>query len=430
VNEPLESIAGAVPGARTRELIAALRTYESRNVTYLAEDFPVFWESASGSTVTDVDGNRYIDLTSAFGVANVGHGNAAVIAAISEQATRLMHGMGDVHPNEVRTRLLERLTEIVPRGLSKTFFATTGSEAVEAAMKTAMLATGKSAFASYRGAYHGLSFGTLAISGIEKFREPFASMIGGERILLDYPHESADTEREVARADEALASHRNIAALLIEPIQGRGGCIVPPPGYLTAIQKLCGELGILTIVDEIYTGFGRTGTWFAVENEGVVPDILCIGKAMGSGFPISAAIARPNIMDAWPISTGEALHTSTYLGNPMGCAAALATIAELERLQLAARATHLGTIVRERLEPLLHRGVVREVRGRGAFWGLQLAGAAQASAVVARALATGVILLQAGPSGDTISIAPPLVIGERQLHRALDIVEAALNAAA
>jgi 4-aminobutyrate aminotransferase-like enzyme len=293
-----------------------------------------------------------------------------------------------------------------------------------------MLATGKPAFASYRGAYHGLSFGTLAISGIAKFREPFEAMVERDSLLLDYPHESADTNRELTRVADALAARDDIAALVIEPIQGRGGCIVPPSGYLTALQELCNARGILTIVDEIYTGFGRTGAWFALDYEGVTPDILCIGKAMGSGFPISAAIARAEIMDAWPISTGEALHTSTYLGNPMGCAAALATISELNRLQLPSRAARLGTVIRKRLEPLQQQGLVRDVRGRGMFWGLQLSDAAVASAVVARALAAGVILLQAGPLGDVISIAPPLVIAERQLHRALDIVEAALHAAA
>src|SRR5579884_1549934 len=168
--DDLEELRTAIPGPRTRELTAGLQSFESRNVTFVDERFPVFWESSFGATVTDVDGNRYIDLTSAFGVANTGHSNPAVAAAIRDQAVRLMHAMGDVHPTQVKVDLLEKLAQITPGDLSKTFLTSTGSEAVEAAIKTAMIATGKSAFASYRGAYHGLSIGTLEISGIEKFR--------------------------------------------------------------------------------------------------------------------------------------------------------------------------------------------------------------------------------------------------------------------
>lgn len=430
MSDDLESISGVIPGERTRELTTTLRAYESHNVTYLADDFPVFWESASGSTVTDVDGNRYLDLTSAFGVANVGHCNPHVVAAVAQQATQLMHGMGDVHPSDVRTRLLNRIVAVVPGESNKVFFATTGSEAVEAALKTAMLATGRSRFVSYRGAYHGLSVGALAISGIPKFREPFGPMLGQEPLLLDYPDANADVSRAIARARKLLTSRDDVAALIVEPIQGRGGCVVPPAGYLAALQTLCGEHGVLTIVDEIYTGFARTGRWFAVEHEGIEPDILCIGKAMGGGFPISATIARAQIMDVWPVSSGEALHTSTYLGNPMGCAAALATIDEIERLQLPQRATQLGAELGLRLRRLHAEGLATAVRGRGLLWGLQLRDAATASRVVARALAKGVLLLQSGPAGDVLTIAPPLVITERQLDRALDLLEAALRSAA
>jgi 4-aminobutyrate aminotransferase-like enzyme len=430
-DEELEAVSGAIPGPRTAELIPALRAYESRNVTSLAGDFPIFWESASGATVVDVDGNRYIDLTAAFGVANAGHCNPYVASAIADQAVRLMHGMGDVHPTETRTRLLERLTAVLPRGLSKAFLATTGSEAVEAALKTAMLVTGKSRFAAYRGAYHGLSFGALAVCGIEKFREPFATALPNDTVLLDYPTNAAGSSAElaIARTRQELQPHDDIAAVIVEPIQGRGGCLVPPPGYLAALRALCTQRGIVLIADEIYTGFGRTGTWFAVEHDRVVPDVICIGKAMGSGFPISAAVGRPEIMDAWPLCEGEALHTSTFLGNPMGCAAALATINEIERLGLPARAHQLGQSLGSRLDSLRAEGRVADVRGRGLFWGIQLRSAAAAEAAVKGALARGAIVLQAGVGGDTLSICPPLVITERQLHRAIDLLEAAIRAA-
>jgi 4-aminobutyrate aminotransferase-like enzyme len=416
VSNEFESLRGEIPGEQSRSLRTPLRAHESRNVTYLTEEFPVFWESASGATITDVDGNRYIDLTAAFGVANVGHANPQVVAALHDQATKLMHGMGDVHPTEIRTRLLGRLTEVLPSGLDKAFLATTGSEAVEAAMKTAVMATGKYGFVAYHGAYHGLSLGTLAISGIPKFREPFAAMLPKTTTLLDYPKDGIDdTKAALTLVRDVFESRRDLAALVIEPIQGRGGSIAPPPGYLPGLRALCDKYGVLLIFDEIYTGFGRTGTWFACQDESVTPDIICIGKAMGGGFPISAAVARNAIMDAWPESTGEALHTSTYIGNPMGCAAALATIDEIERMRLPERANALG----ERISSFA-------TLGRGLLRGIQVADAATSERITTRALAKGIIVLPAGLNGDVISIAPPLTITEQQLDRAMDILKEAM----
>jgi 4-aminobutyrate aminotransferase-like enzyme len=414
---------------RSRQLAERLRVYEQRNVTFIADDFPIFWESAHAAIVRDVDGNEYIDCTAAFGVANAGHGNARVAEALAQQARLLMHGMGDVHPTELRVQLLERLATILPTPLNRTFLATTGSEAVEAALKTAMLATGRSRFAAFRGGYHGLSFGALSVGGIERFRAPFAAAIKAQPILLEYPREG-ETPCGAAATDahDRLAAERSgLAALILEPIQGRAGCVVPPAGYLAALRRSCDELGVVMIADEIYTGFGRTGRWFAVENEAVVPDIMCVGKAMGSGVPISAAIGRAEIMDAWPLSSGEALHTSTYLGNPLGCAAALATIDELKRLDLPARAAQLGTHLGRRLDGLRAHPAVVSVRGRGLFWGVELRDGATAFAVVKEALARGVILLQSGLGGETIAITPPLVISIDQLDAAVDAFALAIG---
>ncbi len=425
----LEYAATAIPGPRTRELMVQLAAHESRNVTFVSDDFPVFWESASGANVVDVDGNRYIDLTAGFGVANAGHANPYVASAIADQAARLMHGMGDVHPNEARVRLMERLVGHLPAGLRTVFLATTGSEAVEAALKTAMLATGKSRFAAYRNAYHGLSFGALAVGGIDRFVEPFAAAMGPRATLLEYPagFAGAEAAAAIAQTRDALRGRDDLAALVVEPVQGRGGCVVPPPGYLAGVRAICDEMGIVMIVDEIFTGFGRTGSWFAIEHERVVPDLICVGKALGSGFPISATIGKPSIMEAWPPTTGEALHTSTYLGNPMGCAAALATLDELERHQLPARAARLGLTLASRLDAMRSLRAVAAVRGRGLLWGVELRDGDAAATAVKRALAAGVIALQCGPGGETISISPPLVIGERQLARALDLLESAIR---
>jgi 4-aminobutyrate aminotransferase-like enzyme len=425
----LERLVESVPGPRSKRLASLLRAHESRNVTYVSDDFPVFWESANGATVTDVDGNRYIDCTAAFGVANAGHCNPRVTAAVLEQVDRLVHGMGDVHPSVVRVRLLERLPQILPRELDRIFLATTGSEAIEAALKTAMLYTGKARFAAYRGGYHGLSFGALSVGGIERFRAPFAAALGGEPLLLDYPRANAavDAQEAASEAHRRLCERNDIAALVVEPIQGRAGIILPPRGYLRALRAICDERQIVMIVDEIFTGFGRTGAWFAVEYEGVVPDILCIGKAMGSGFPISAAAGRSEVMDAWPISSGEALHTSTYLGHPLACAAAVATIDEIERLQLPARARRLGGELGSRLRELSSSHGIVEVRGRGFLWGIAFRDAALAAAVVKRALRGGAIFLQSGTGGEVVAISPPLVMGEEQLARALEILKVAIE---
>lgn len=417
----------SIPGAKSAALRERLARVESRNVTYLSEEFPVFWDAACGAEIVDVDGNHYVDLESAFGVASVGHTNPAVARAAASQAARLMHGMGDVHPTGIRARLLERLSQIVPVASGKAFLATTGSEAVEAALKTAVLATGKTRFAAFEGAYHGLSLGALSVCGIPKFVEPFRELVPNVTTLLAYPDgQRISCDGALRALHDALDARHDLAAIVLEPIQGRGGCVVPPPGYLAGVRRFCSERGILMIVDEIYTGFGRTGTWFACEAEQVRPDILCIGKAMGGGFPISAAFGASSVMDAWPRSTGEALHTSTYLGNPVACAAALAVIDEIDRLALVERAHALGGRLGAHLERLRTHERVVAIRGRGMMWGVQTRDAATAETAVKRALQRGVVILQSGPSGDTLSITPPLVISEAALTSAISIIEEVL----
>ena len=408
-------------GTRSNELAQLLRKYESRNVTYAGGASPMFWESALDTTVTDADGNTYLDLTAAFGVANCGHANPNVTSALQAQAARLAHAMGDVYPAAVKAQLLEKLAAIAPGDLSKSFLGSSGSDAIEAAMKTAMLATGKPAFAAFRGSYHGLSIGALEVAGIKKFREPFLAWLPERTLLLEYPHANADQALEYAR--RAFSRRYDLAAIIVEQVQGRGGCVIPPPGYLSQLREICRERGMLMIADEIYTGFGRTGTMFACEQERVIPDILCVGKAMGNGFPISAAIASPGVMDAWPVSEGEALHTSTHLGNPMGCAAALASIAELESRELPKRAALLGERLETKLNGLRASGKVAGVRGRGLMWGVELHDAAHAHAAVNKALEKGVLILQAGEQGNVISLTPPLTISEADLDRGLDVVQ-------
>jgi 4-aminobutyrate aminotransferase-like enzyme len=428
----LESIVTAIPGPRSLALAATLARSESRGVTYLADDFPVFWESGSGALVRDVDGNTYIDCTAAFGVATTGHANPAVARAIAEQAARLPHGMGDVHPTAEKARLLERLAQIAPVDDARTFLCSTGAESVEFALKTAALVTGEPNVLAFAGAYHGLSYGALEVCGIPKFRKPWNAQLRAATTFVRFPdpREPKSDERILDIVRKTLRKDRKIGALIVEPIQGRAGVIVPPEGFLRGLRAACSETDTVLILDEIYTGFGRTGTMFACEREGVRPDVLCVGKALSGGFPISAAIASKEVADAWEPSDGEALHTSTFLGNPMGCAAALANLEEIERLDVPRVARDRETQIAERLHAIRMRNVhVTDVRGRGMLWAIEFKDGAVANACVVRALARGLILLQSGLRGESITFAPPPVIEDAQLERAFHLFESAVREA-
>ncbi len=423
MNDRFEHIAGPVPGPRSRELNALVARYEAQGVTYIAGDYPIAWASAHGPLVTDADGNRYFDLTGAFSVAALGHTHDDITAAIVAQAARLVHGMGDVHPTDVKARLLERLAAIAPGDCSKTYFGSNGADAIEFALKTALLATGRARVLSYDGAYHGLSLGALPVGGIARFREPFAPLVDDRATFLPFPGPDADLAQALAAARAALAGDPQIGAVVLEPIQGRGGVIVPPAGFLRGIRALCDEFRCVLILDEIYTGFGRTGPMWACETEGVVPDILCIGKAIAGGVPFSAAIGRPAVLDAWPASEGEALHTATFLGNPLACAAALAVLDVYERDGIVARATARDAWMRAHLEPLRRHATVTGVRGRGMLWAIAFPDGGVANRIVRAGLRRGLILLQSGVDGTSITLAPPLNIEDDQLERALALLD-------
>ncbi|MBC5803836.1 MAG: aspartate aminotransferase family protein [Candidatus Eremiobacteraeota bacterium] len=425
MSDALEAIVTPIPGPRSLELAAALARTETRGVTYLGRDFPVFWESASGALVTDVDGNRYLDCTAAFGVATTGHANAAVARAIAEQAARLPHGMGDVHPTGVRTRLLSRLAALAPVDEPKIFLCSSGSETIDFALKSASLAVGEPKALAFAGGYHGLGYGALEVCGIAKFRDPWRAQLRGTTTFAPFPdarHPKA-LDRSLDAVGKALKKDSAIGAVIVEPIQGRAGVIVPPDGFLRGLRELCTRYGVLLILDEIYTGLGRTGTLFACEREAVRPDILCLGKALGGGFPISATVLCGEVASAWQPSTGEALHTSTYLGNPMGCAAALANLDEIERCDIARVARAREPAIAAAFQALVrqHPAIV-DVRGRGMLWALEFAEASYATACVVQSLARGLMLLQSGLGGEAVTFAPPPVITDAQLARALDLL--------
>ena len=434
----LPNIVTPPPGPRSRGLASRLRGVESRNITHVADDWPVFWQEAAGANVRDADGNVFVDLTGGFGVANAGHANPHVAAAIGAQAARLPHGLGDVHPSAVKVELLERLAAIAPAGLDVSILGTTGADAVEAALKTAMLATGRSGFVAFENGYHGLSLGALGVTDRDVSSAPFAARIGPPARRARYPHAdqegSADQSlAEVRRSiDEAHGSATAIAAVVVEPIQGRGGIVVPPPDFMPRLRALCDEAGVLLIADEIYTVIGRTGRWFACEHTEVVPDILTIGKALSGTVPISATIGSAELMRAWPESQGEALHTSTFLGNPLACAAALANLRVIEELALLERAAALGARVAARTASWVGSvDGVMGTRGVGLMQGVVLRHAGDEGAaddpLVKRLMRRGVLALTEGPRGDVLAITPPLVIQEDQLDHALDVIEEELR---
>ncbi len=410
----------ASPGLKSQRLAALLERYGSRGA-HVATHSPIFWESAEDARIIDVDGNAYLDLCAAFGVAALGHSNPNVARAIGDQAARLMHAMGDLYPAGLLGQLLEKLAEISPGDLSKSLLCSTGTEAVEAALKTALLYNGRPGIIAFNGAYHGLSLGALEVCGLPFFRKPFEPALTHRGIFFDYPRAGGQSavDRTMTAIREKLRDDRAVGALIVEPIQGRGGIVLPPDGFLRALRALCDEEGVVLIFDEIYTGLGRTGAFFAAQHEQVVPDIMCVGKALGNGFPISAAIAKPQIMDAWPAAGSEALHTSTFLGNPMGCAAALATIDQLQRRRLPERARELGERVQHRLETLRGKDSVVDVRGRGLFWGVEMRDVQTAQAIVQDALRHK---LMAFAEGAVIAIMPPLTISEERLDQGLDIL--------
>ena len=420
----LPELLTAIPGPRSRALAEELRRHESRNVTFLADDWPIFWQRAAGVNVWDADGNRFLDLTSAFGVCGLGHTNAAVCEALVEQSQELLHAMGDVHPTAVKARLCARLSALTferwGRGDGKVILGNSGFEAIEAALKTSLLHSGKPGVIAFTGGYHGLGFGALTATGIPFFREPFRAQLREFATFVPYPRGTAASLDEIRNEIERTIARGGIGAILVEPVQGRGGCVVPPREFLPMLRGLCDAHKVLLITDEIYTGFNRTGELFACDHFGVVPDIICVGKALTGGFPLSACVGRAEVMDAWPRSTGEALHTSTFLGNPLGCAMALASLDQHAEPEWPELVRERGAKLRAALESL-ESPHIGNVRGLGLMLGVELVNGtaepatALALAIVQQALRDGIILLADSPTSNVLSFAPPFAISDEEI---------------
>jgi 4-aminobutyrate aminotransferase/(S)-3-amino-2-methylpropionate transaminase len=422
----LPDVKVAPPGPRSRELAKRLEVVESpafearrdaRAASSGAEQAPIVYARGAGSNVFDVDDNRYVDLTAGFGALSLGYAPNAATEAARAATNDLPLALGDVYASELKVRACEAISALFPEPGARVMLGLSGADAVTCALKTAALATKKMGVVAFEGAYHGLSYGPLAACGLApSFREPFAGQLGVNVTFAPYPS-SDDARGTTAALEESLAAVRaalktgEVGAVLVEPIQGRGGCVVPPVSFLPALRSLADEAGALLVLDEIWTGMGRSGAMLASEHAGVVADVICLGKGLGGGVPVSACVGRGRAMEAWGAHGGGAIHTGTHFGSPPACAAALAMLDAL-RGGLVERAAETGARWIDELTAAAGAAgaALWKVRGRGMMVGIGLADAAEALAVARALLQRGYIVLTGGVRGDTLTLTPPLTI--------------------
>ena len=425
----------AVPGPRSQEVLARL---EQSVASPLAITFPIAAAEARGATITDVDGNVFIDFAGGVGCLNVGHSHPHVVAAAQEQLERFSHTDFTVVPYEVYATLAERLLALTPfTGPAKAAFFNAGTEAVENAVKFARAYTGRQAVIGFEGAFHGRTYLSLALTSKT---HPYKAGLGPfapEVYRVPYPSSfrgptAAEALASLRRAFATLVAAEDVAAIVFEPIQGEGGFIPAPVEFVRGLREICDEHGIVFICDEVQSGFARTGRFFAIEHFGVEPDLITVAKSIAMGLPLSGVLGKAEIMDA-PMAGGVG---GTYVGNPVAQAAALAVLDVIEDEGLVERSGAIGETMRARMEGWRQRWPqIGDVRGLGAMLAVELVGEGAAPAgelasrVVEEALARGLLLLKAGVAGNCIRVLVPLVISDAELEEALHVWEDALAAA-
>jgi 4-aminobutyrate aminotransferase len=413
--------------------------------SYTRANYPLVIDRGKGIYLWDVDGKRYMDFTSGIAVANVGHSNPEVVKAIRDQTEKILHNAGTDFYNEPAVSLAEKLCQITPGKFRKrVFFTNSGTETVECAFKLARWYTKKPRMISFLGAFHGRTFGSMSLSSSKLMhRDHFSPLVPG----IDYapfpycyrcpmgksrPCEDPDYEcLDYLRGQilKKIVPQDELAGILAEPIQGEGGYIVPPRGFHKELQKLCREEGCLYILDEIQTGFGRTGKMFASNLYGVEPDIICVSKAIANGIPMGACIARSEVM-SWP----RGAHANTFGGNPLACAAALATIGYIQRERLWLKAEKLGEFGKRYLKDVMQeKASIGDVRGEGLMMAAELVkdrktkkpAPEEIERVERECFRNGLIVIGCGFS--TIRFIPPLVIEKDELERGLEIFASSLK---
>jgi 4-aminobutyrate aminotransferase/(S)-3-amino-2-methylpropionate transaminase len=429
-----------IPGPRSQEKLARKRQYVADGV---GNTLPVFVEAAGGGVILDADGNTLIDLGSGIAVTTVGNAAPAVVARVQEQVAAFTHTCFMVTPYDGYVDVAAALAELTPGDhAKKSALFNSGAEAVENAVKIARVATGKDAVVVFDHAYHGRTNLTMAMTSKNM---PYKSGFGpfaGEiyRVPMSYPfRETAGIKGEDAAARaidqiEKQVGAENLACVVIEPILGEGGFVVPADGFLPALAAWCRANGVLFVADEIQSGFCRTGDWFACDHEGVVPDLITTAKGIAGGLPLAAVTGRAEVMDA--VHAGGL--GGTYGGNPIACAAALGAIEEMRSHDLPARARAIETTIRRRLEAIAaDHPTIGDVRGRGAMMAIELVkpgtlepDAARAGAVAAYCHRNGIVVLTCGTWGNVFRFLPPLSISDELLEEAFDVVAEAFSATA
>ncbi len=378
----------------------------------------VEWE-AEGVVVRDVHGREYLDFSGGPAVFALGHRHPRVVQAVVEQIRRMPMSVRAM-PRRPEAELAALLAELTPGDLRYSFFCNSGAEAVEGALKLARIATGRPHFVATEGAFHGKTFGALSATGRDKYRRPFEPLVPGFRHV---PFGDADALAE--------AVDEQVAAVIVEPIQGEGGVRVPPDDYLPRVREICDRAGALLILDEVQTGLGRTGRLFACEHWDVVPDVLTLAKALGGGvMPIGAFVARPHLWEAF--SQDPYLHSSTFGGNPSACAAGVATLRVLVEENLPERAARMGEVLLAGLREVAarHPRWVRDVRGKGLLVGVEFTDPDVALLASAEAIARGVIFFFSLNRPEVVRLAPPLIVERQHIERACAVLDEALRAVA
>jgi 4-aminobutyrate aminotransferase/(S)-3-amino-2-methylpropionate transaminase len=426
----------AVPGLRSEEILRRKREVVADPLSIYV---PVVVESARGATITDVDGNTFIDFTGGVGCMNVGHTHPRVTAAIREQAERFLHTDFSVVPYELYVTLAERLLPLAPiGGPKKAAFFNAGTEAVENAIKFARSYTGRPAVIAFEGGFHGRTLMSLSLtSKVHPYKAglgPFAPEVYRVPFPNDYRGPDARSALgALERAFDTLVPAEHVAAIVIEPVQGEGGFVVCPTEFMAGVRALCDRHGIVLVADEVQTGVARTGRFFAMEHHGVEADLITVAKSIAAGLPLSGVLGRAEIMDAPP----DSAIGGTYVGNPVAQAAAIAVLDVIEEEGLCDRAVSIGDRIRTQMEAWQSRfEAIGDVRGLGAMLALELVHDRRtkepapdlATAVVDHAAARGLLLLKAGVYSNVIRVLLPLVITDAELDEALDVWEESLEA--
>ena len=409
----------------------------------LARSARIVAERAQGSWIYDMNGDAYLDISTGIAVNSVGHCHPKVVAAVQKQVAELMHTSVTTY-NKRYIELAKKLVEIAPdKSLDSVFLTNSGAECVEGAIKLARYVTGRPCVINFRGSFHGRTIFTTALTTSKLYYREKQEPLPGSIHTVSFPYQYRSHFRDDADkvVDEVFAEldvlfHQivhpeQVACFLVEPIQGEGGYVIPPKGFLTRLRKLADEHGILLIIDEVQSGFARTGKMFAIEHEAVRPDIMLMAKAIAGGMPLAAFITRKELSHKWP----PGRHGSTFGGNPVSCAAALATIDVIQQENLIERAEKLGKIMLERLQKFAKgKDYIGEVRGRGLMIGIEFndkngkPSKEWADKVAERCLEDKMIVLTCGTGGQVIRLIPPLTMSEEEMNKALDILEKAMTA--